>query len=188
VRIHPVALLAALAASAALALAGCGSDSTDAAADASTAAVAASTAPAQSTATTAEAADFGPPVELKALNKEPIEVTLLQIADPATSDNPSLQPEAGKRYLAAELRIDNTGAQPYDDTPANGAAVIDTSDAEWDASIFDPIEPGFGSLTIAPGDGRTGWITFEVPEGAVLRTLQFVTDSGFGSETEWALP
>ena len=28
----------------------------------------------------------------------------------------------------------------------------------------------------------------EVPEGAVLRTLQFVTDSGFGSETEWALP
>ena len=55
------------------------------------------------------------------------------------------------------------------------------------ASIFDPVEPGFGSLKIAPGDTRTGWITFEVPAGTTLRTLQFVTNSGFGSETEWAL-
>ncbi len=186
-----VARLAALAAAATLVLAGCGSDSSEPEADAagSTSVAAATTAPATTAAaeTTAAASDFGPPVTLKTLSGEPLEVTLLQLEDPAESDVGALEPAEGRRYMAAELRIANTGSQEYDDTPSNGADVVDTEGVEWAASVFDPVDPGFGSLTIPAGETVTAWISFEVPEGATLETLKFATNSGFGGLTRWSL-
>jgi hypothetical protein len=163
----------ALALIAGLTLSGCGASSSGAAGRTGSSA--------------ATKGDFGPAVTLEALNGQPIEVTLLQVEDPATSDDPTLTPGEGKRYVAGEFRLRNTGQEGYADTPSNGTKVIGTTDAEWGANLFDPVAPGFGSLTIAPGTERTGWITFEVPQGVTLRTVRFVTNSGFGSDAEWSL-
>ena len=73
------------------------------------------------------------------------------------------------------------------DSPSNGSAVIDTQDVEWDASVFDAVEPALGSVTITPGDARVGWITFEVDQQSKLRTFQLTTESGFGDTGQWTL-
>ena len=168
--------LALLASLATLVAAGCGSDASS------------GSGAGQGTSTTGtERGNFGPPRVLVALGGEPIEVGLLHLVDPAESTDATLSPKAGEHYVAVELRLHNTGAKAYEDSPANGATVVATTDATWEANIFDPVGPGFGSTTISPGDTRTGWITFAIPDGTVLKTLRFATDSGFGAQTTWSL-
>jgi hypothetical protein len=112
----------------------------------------------------------------------------MKVANNAKADNEFLEPEAGKRYFAVKLRLENTGSAIYQDSPSNGASVVDTDDQEYDASISDAVEPGLGSLKIRPGDRRVGWITFEVPKDATIRSLQFALDSGFANEAgEWTI-
>jgi len=115
-------------------------------------------------------------------------VTLLKVVDPAKAADKYLAPGKGKRYAAFQVRLANVGDLPYNDSPSNGAAVIDTQDQQFSASILDAVEPELGSPRIRPGDQRVGYITFEVPKAAKLRAFQFTLDSGFGPETgEWEL-
>jgi hypothetical protein len=87
------------------------------------------------------------------------------------------------------LRLQNVGELVYDDSPSNGAFLIDREDQQYDAGFANYIrEPDFGSPRIRPGDARVGWLTFAVPTRAKLRTFQFTLDSGFGPESgEWTL-
>jgi hypothetical protein len=115
-------------------------------------------------------------------------VKLLAKMDPAKASSDFFAPGAGKRYVALRLRLTNVSRVRYDDSPSNGASVIDTRGREYPASIFDPVEPALGSPNIAPGDFRVGYITFEVPKGAKLRIFQFALNSGFADDVgEWRL-
>lgn len=117
-----------------------------------------------------------------------VRVTLLRVVDNVKSSNEFLQPEAGNRYVAFQLRLENLGSEVYDDSPSNGAAVVDTQDQEFKATFADAVEPALGSPTIRSGDRRVGWITFEVAKASKLRTFQFALDSGFAPEAgEWTL-
>jgi hypothetical protein len=148
---------------------------------------------------TAATTEEEPPVELTASvggtltlagNEEGLQmdVTLLKVVDPAKASDEFLKPGKGKRYAAFQLRLANVGDVLYQDSPSNGAAVVDTEDQQFSASFFDAVEPGLGSLRIRPGDQRAGYITFELPKAANLRTFQFTLDSGFGPDTgEWEL-
>jgi hypothetical protein len=49
------------------------------------------------------------------------------------------------------------------------------------------VAPGFGTLTVAAGETRTGWLTFEIPAGATPRSLLFAADGGFGGAVTWRL-
>ena len=119
---------------------------------------------------------------------EQIQVTLLSVRDPAPSSDSFIQPDPGNRYVGIRLRLRNVGTTVYNDSPSNGASVIDRADQEFSASIFAAVKPELGSPTIRPGDQRVGWITVEVPKTSRLRTFQFTLSSGFGPETgEWSL-
>jgi len=118
---------------------------------------------------------------------EVMKVTVQRVKDPAFSSDSFITPQAGKRFVAVLIKLTNVGTKPYSDSPSNGASVIDTNDREYTGSIGE-IEPDIGSPKIRPGDSRVGYLTFEVPKGAVLRTFQFTLDSGFADETgEWSL-
>lgn len=114
-------------------------------------------------------------------------MTPLSIKDPASSGNQFITPDAGNRLVGIRVRIRNVGDVLYEDSPSNGAAVVDRDDVEWDASMMDAVEPALGTLKITPGDARVGWITFEVSTRSKLRMLQFGTDSGFGNAGQWRL-
>lgn len=131
---------------------------------------------------------FGPPVAVRALGGEPLGVTLLRVLDPVEVAGTVPPPAEGHRYVGAELRVSDRGAEPHRETPADGTTLIDASGAEWAAGTREVVGPGFGSATIGPGASRTGWVTFEVPGRARPILLRFVADGGFGGAAEWRLP
>jgi hypothetical protein len=84
--------------------------------------------------------------------------------------------------------LTNSGTKTYTDSPLTGAALIDDRLHRYDADLTDPVGPGFGSVKIAPGDKRAGYITFEVGDGRAPSIFQFKLDSGFGRQTGlWSL-
>lgn len=134
------------------------------------------------------AAGIGDTITLAVSDGGQVQMTALKVIDPAKSSNEYIQPEAGNRYVAVRFRIHNVGPAVFEDSPSNGAKIIDRDDQQHDASLFDAVEPGLGSLKIAPGASRVGFITFEVPKAAKVKIVQWTPESGFGDETgEWIL-
>jgi hypothetical protein len=136
-----------------------------------------------------ESAELGDSITLDG-NEDGLEmsVTPLKVVDPAKSDDGFSEPKAGNRYVAIQVRLENVGTIAFSDSPSNGAVVIDAKDQSYSASIFDEVKPAFGSVKIAPGDGRVGFLTFELSKRAKLRSFQFTLDSGFGPESgQWSL-
>lgn len=117
-----------------------------------------------------------------------VAVTVMKVVDPAQYEA-YLGPQKGNRYVGIKLRLHNTGSTVYDDCPSNGAALIDAQEQQWaEMALGAALKPDFVCLKIRPGDKRVGYVSFEVPKKARLRTFQFGTESGFGPEAgEWSL-
>jgi hypothetical protein len=76
----------------------------------------------------------------------------------------------------------------YDDSPSNGAAIVDADDRQVDStsSIGDCTS---ASPLIAPGDSRKICIPFEVEQDRRAKTFQLALDSGFSDDGgDWTLP
>jgi Domain of unknown function (DUF4352) len=115
-------------------------------------------------------------------------VTVQDVIDPAPFEQ-YFGPGRGKKLVAVKLSLANTGTKVYNDSPSNGATIIDRQDQGYTTALLPTTAcPDLGSPTIRPDDRRSGCITFEVPKRAKLRAFQFTLDSGFGPETgEWQL-
>ena len=89
-----------------------------------------------------------------------------------------------------QFRLNNTGKVAYDDSPSNGAKVIDGSGQMFDSRIVTAITAGplLPSSTKLPAGGTAlGYIAFQLPKGTKLSGVQFSMDSGFGGTAEWKL-
>lgn len=119
-----------------------------------------------------------------------MQVTLTRLIDPATGDQFS-KPQSGNRLVAVEVTLANVGDAVYDDSPTNGALLIDGEGQQFRTTYATVQEgQGFagGGATINTGDARKGVMVFEVPESAKLTKLQFALNSGFADHKgEWAL-
>ncbi|GGX97819.1 DUF4352 domain-containing protein [Streptomyces hiroshimensis] len=121
---------------------------------------------------------------------EQLDVTLKGFADPAHSDNKYLQPAAGKRWVAAQFELVNTGTVAYSDSPSSGAKVLDEQGQAFTQTMGGVTEgPKFPvTVNIAQGGKALGWIVFSVPENSKPSKVQFTLDGGFANETgEWTL-
>jgi hypothetical protein len=116
-------------------------------------------------------------------------ITPLRVVDPAPPADPYLGPGDGNRFVGVELELANVGTSVYRDFPANGARLIDSRSRQYDPAFMEiKVGPTLAQTTIAKGDKRVGFVTFEVPRGTRLAKLQLTLDSGFGPETgEWRL-
>ena len=114
----------------------------------------------------------------------PIRVTLLKLVDPARSSYPSIRPRSGHRFVGIWLKLKNLGTRFYDDSPPNGAFVIDTRGHRYQAlpASSGTIEPRL-SFGLAPGASGTGVAAFEVPTRARLRTFTLKLDYPSGRDT-----
>ncbi|MFF4321264.1 DUF4352 domain-containing protein [Streptomyces sp. NPDC001568] len=119
---------------------------------------------------------------------ESLAVTLVKVVDPAGAKNEYSTPEAGTRFVAVQFRLKNTGTAVYQDSPGNGAKLVDTQGQRFDTS-FDDSDAGVsfpGSITVAPGDTGLGFLTFEVPKASKIAKVQFAMNSGFSANTgQW---
>ena len=120
--------------------------------------------------------------------EERLAVTVVKVVDPAQGENQFSSPDSGMRFVAVQFRLKNTGTVVYDDSPSNGARLVDAQSQHFDAAYEDTTAgPGFpGSVAVAPGDTALGFITFEVPTASKLAKVQFAMNSGFSGNTgQW---
>jgi hypothetical protein len=119
-----------------------------------------------------------------------IAVTVTKVLDPGKATE-FFPPAKGNRFVAVQIKLENTGSATYDDSPANGAVLLDTVQQSYDPDFSDVKDcPSFASgvARIAPGSSRLGCITFQVSKSTKVAGFQFTLDSGFGPETgEWML-
>jgi hypothetical protein len=123
---------------------------------------------------------------------ESVQVTVLKVVDHARGADPELDtPPTGDHYYAVQFLIRNTGSTPYDDSPANGAKVIDIAGQIYNGSAEDDTTAGQslpGHTIVAPGGSALGFLTFEVADHATIAKVQFGMDSGFSQTAQWAVP
>ena len=136
-------------------------------------------------------AHLGDPITLTGNDKgSKITVTATRIADPARATDGFSSPDAGNRYVAVRFRFTNTGTVAYDDSPSNGAKVIDLQGQQFDSDIVEKINAGVllpAQVKTPPGGVVVGYIVFQVPKASKVAKVQFSMDSGFGQTGEWTV-
>ncbi|MFF4242615.1 DUF4352 domain-containing protein [Actinomadura geliboluensis] len=119
-----------------------------------------------------------------------VAVTVVKVAQKAKGKSDFDQPESGQRFAAVQVRLKNVGTIAYDDSPGNGAKVVDAQDQQYESYIGDvALGPSIGSsVKLAPGSTRKGYLVFSVPKKVKLTKFQFTLDSGFAAQSgEWLL-
>lgn len=119
-----------------------------------------------------------------------LEVTVVKAVPSAKPKDEFNVPEPGKRFAAVQIRLKNVGSTTYDDSPGNGAQLIDTEDQQYDEDLNEiALGASIGtSVKLPPGSSRKGYLVFSVPKKAKLSKFQFTLDSGFGPQAgEWLL-
>ncbi|MEV5978597.1 DUF4352 domain-containing protein [Streptomyces sp. NPDC052114] len=134
-------------------------------------------------------AAVGDTVSLKGLKRgSRIDATVEDFVDPAKPANAVLKPAAGKKWVAARLKLVNKGAKVYEDAPINGAQVADKTGQRF-PGVIGEVTAGPAMATpvkIPSGEAARGWVTFEVPQASVVTSVQWTPDSGFSADTgQW---
>lgn len=116
-------------------------------------------------------------------------VTLVKVVDPAKPTDEFSRPDKGNRFVAVQFVVANTGSEVYEDSPSNGAVVVDSEGQSYDTTLFGTkAGPELrAGLKLAPGAKAKGFLTFEVPKPAKITKVQFSMVSGFGTTGEWSV-
>lgn len=117
-------------------------------------------------------------------------MTLNKVIDPASGAD-SWAPEAGSRFIAADVTVKNNGSSAYSDD-ANTAMNLIASDSQvysyYFASVSECTNFGAGAFTLAPGDSETGCVVFQVPDAVTTSKVQFAVNGNTTSTGEWQVP
>lgn len=123
---------------------------------------------------------------------EKVAVTVVKVVERTTASDGFSKPAKGKRFAAVQFRLHNVGKSSYQDSPGNGAKVLDSQGQSYPSYIVGDVAagPSFanGSVNIAPGETQLGYVAFQVPTTFKISKVQFGTDSGFGQTGEWINP
>ncbi len=99
------------------------------------------------------------------------------------------QPEAGTRYVGAEVEIRNESQRPLAISPAQ-IRLRDADAVDYGSGGIVGSDPRLFDVNMLPGERVRGWVWFGVPEAAVATELVFVPSApqlrvevGAGAET-----
>jgi hypothetical protein len=119
---------------------------------------------------------------------EKMDVTVIRFIPDAKSANQFFTPDKGKRFVAVQFRLVDTGSLAYSDSPSNGTVVIDSAGQQYDAWPADVVgcQSFPAAVKIAVGSSALGCVVYEVSKTAAITGVQFALDSGFASDTgQW---
>ncbi len=116
-------------------------------------------------------------------------VTLNSVIDPASGADQYTTPNAGYRFVAADIKIVNNGTAAFSDD-ANSDVTIIGSDNQTYTADFDSVSEctnfNSGQYTLAPGESATGCVVFQLPNTVTTAKVEFQTQSGLSTSTgEW---
>jgi hypothetical protein len=120
-----------------------------------------------------------------------IAITLLKITDPAQGADQYTTADAGKRFVAANVKIVNNGTSSYQDDANNNITLIGSDNQSYTSdlnSVSGCTDFSNGQYTLAAGESATGCVVFQVPNGVTTAKIQFQTNSGMSGDTgEWTV-
>jgi hypothetical protein len=106
------------------------------------------------------------------------EVTAVRILDPAAGSDEFDAPDPGSRLIGVEFRITGTGGYARDD--ANVDASVQGDDGQVYQADFTSLAAGTnfdaGDFSVTSGRTQVGWVTFQLPQGVKVSTIQWQTD------------
>ncbi len=119
-------------------------------------------------------------------------VTLNQVIDPASGVDQYTTADAGKRFVAVDVKIVNNGTAAFNDDANSDVTLIGTDNQSYTAdfsSVSECTNFNSGQYTLAPGESTTGCVVFQVPDAVKAAKIQFQTQSGLLQSTgEWLVP
>lgn len=114
-------------------------------------------------------------------------LTVMEVRDPAISDNMFIKPEAGNRFVAVLVRVENLSNEPAPYNPLY-FKLRDAAGFEYNASLFAAAEPSLKAGELPAGDSALGWVTFEIGEAARPTSLKYKPLILFGTDPELIVP
>lgn len=91
------------------------------------------------------------------------DVTVNAVTDPYAPTNQfDAQPAAGNRFVAVELSMTNTGAEPQPISTLANTEITDSQGRLGTLPLTGTELPKIDAVTAAPGELRRGWVVFEV--------------------------
>lgn len=149
----------------------------------------ASAAPPASTASAAATGTLGSTLKATDADGNAYTVTLVKVVDPATGSDEFNQPDSGKYLFGAVFTIAGETGNASDD--ANNDAVVVGSDDQDYTADFDSIA-GYtnfqdGDWSVSPGTTVTGAVTFQLPNGVTVKSVQWSADLFGGTSGTWNL-
>lgn len=122
--------------------------------------------------------------------KTKLAVTLVKIVDPAKGADEFTVPDAGKHFIAVQVRVTNKGAAVYSDDPAAEVKVKNAA-GESMSMAFATTTAGAdmpNSVDLVPGDTALGFVDFQVPDGQRIAQVQYAVIS-FGGDNvaQWTI-
>jgi len=129
---------------------------------------------------------IGTLISLHDQDGNPLDITATKIFDNAQGSDQYTTPAAGKRFVAIQFTVKDTGTKSISDSMGNDTTVYDAQNQAYQAS-FDTVKDcqGFPNdqLQLGAGETATGCETFEIPAAATISRVKFVPSSGFASES-----
>jgi hypothetical protein len=123
-------------------------------------------------------------------NPDSYNVTLVRVVQDASPDNSFDSAPAGKHLVGAEFRIAGVTGDSSDD--ANSDAVAVGANDQVYSFGFEGLADGTnfaaGDWSVSPGTTEKGWVSFEVPDGVKITSIQWNPSGGFSDTTAtWGL-
>jgi hypothetical protein len=118
-------------------------------------------------------------------------VTASQVVDPATAASGSGLPDAGYRFVAVDLTINNPSTQDVADD-ANFTTSVTGSDGQTYAADFGAVSgctnfvDGTGYFDAPPSDSATGCVIFELPTNVTVQSISFSVAQGYLDTAQWS--
>jgi Domain of unknown function (DUF4352) len=115
-------------------------------------------------------------------------VTAVTVLDPAQGSGQFSTADAGKRLVGVQFQI--TGTQGYAHDDANLDASLQGSDGQVYQPDFTTLAIGTnfssGDFSVTAGKTQTGWVTFQVPAGVKVSSVQWQSDiTGDSQPATW---
>lgn len=116
-------------------------------------------------------------------------VTATRVLDPARGADQYTTPDIGKRFVGVQFTI--AGGSGYSHDNANSDAVILGSDGQTYTPTFDSISAGTnfnaGDFSVTAGQSQIGWVTFQLPRGVSVTSVQWQPGLGDQQPATWTV-
>ena len=103
---------------------------------------------------------------------ENVRVTFNAEQDPWNSENPSIKPDPGTRWVSFDVTIENLSSSDTHSVNPHNFTLSDIQNTEYPLSFFGP-EPRLHGAELLLNQNTRGWVTFEVNEVAQLQRLSY---------------